>query len=466
MPEPTKAELVTKVHQLQNLVDLSGTMLSRIESFSRLGYQYDGDRDIYEALGYKLVLDASDYYAQYSRQDIAKAVINKPVAATWRGDLTISESTDDEETELEKAWADMERRLSIKSKFARLDRLVALGHYGVLLLGFDDVQNEVDFFREVIPGRELLYVKPLTETSSQIQYWEEDTSSERYGLPKQYQISIIQPGGSSSRLISVHHSRIIHVAGEDLLENEIEGTPRLEAIFNRLKDLEKIVGGSGEMFWRGARPGYQGKVDPEFNMTQETIDGLKDQISEYEHNLRRIMVNQGVDLQALAAQVADPTAHVEVQLQMISAATGIPKRILTGSERGELASTQDRENWFDMIESRRQEFAEPRVVRPFIDRCIEYGALPEATLEGYGVEWTSLYEQSDKDKAEVGKIRSETLKNYSSAPVNQDVIPPEAFFKLFMSLTDEQIELINEQREAAIDEEALDFENQLEEPEI
>jgi hypothetical protein len=457
----TKAELITKVQRLQTLVQLSGTMLSRIESFSRLGYQYGGDRDIYEALGYKTELDSSDYYAQYSRQDIAKAIINKPVSATWRGDLTITESSDDNDTPLEIAWKEMEKNLSIKSKFSRLDKLVALGHYGVLLLGFDDVQSESDFFRAVIPGRELLYVKPLTETSAQVQHWEDDPTSERYGLPNQYQLSIILPGGQNSKLISVHHSRIIHVAGEDLLENEIEGAPRLEVVFNRLKDLEKIVGGSGEMFWRGARPGYQGKVDPEYNMTEDTIDGLKEQISEYEHNLRRILVNQGVDLEALAAQVSDPSAHVEVQLQMISAVTGIPKRILVGSERGELASSQDRDNWFDMIQSRREEFAEPRIVRPFIDRCIEYGALPPATEEGYGVEWQSLYEQSDKDKAEVGKIRSETLKNYSSAPVNQDVIPPEAFFKLFMNLDDDQIELIQEQRDAAITEEEMDFEEEI-----
>ena len=457
----TKAELITKVQQLQTLVQLSGTMLSRIESFSRLGYQYGGDRDIYEALGYKTELDSSDYYAQYSRQDIAKAIINKPVSATWRGDLTITESSDDNDTPLEVAWKEMEKKLSIKSKFSRLDKLVALGHYGVLLLGFDDVQSETDFFRAVIPGRELLYVKPLTETSAEVQHWEDDPTSERYGLPNQYQLSIILPGGQNSKLISVHHSRIIHVAGEDLLENEIEGAPRLEVVFNRLKDLEKIVGGSGEMFWRGARPGYQGKVDPDYNMTEDTLDGLKEQISEYEHNLRRILVNQGVDLEALAAQVSDPSAHVEVQLQMISAVTGIPKRILVGSERGELASSQDRDNWFDMIQSRREEFAEPRIVRPFIDRCIEYGALPPATDEGYGVEWQSLYEQSDKDKAEVGKIRSETLKNYSSAPVNQDVIPPEAFFKLFMNLDDDQIELIQEQRDAAITEEEMDFEEEI-----
>ena len=128
-----------------------------------------------------------------------------------------------------------------------------------------------------------------------------------------------------------------------MLEDEVNGLPRLEAVFNRLLDLEKIVGGSAEMFWRGARPGFQGIVSEGYNMTDEDIDELQKQLDEYEHGLRRFLINRGVSLDALAQQVSDPRNHVDVQLQMISAITGIPRRILTGSERGELASTEDRE---------------------------------------------------------------------------------------------------------------------------
>jgi len=455
MAESTIAELQGK---LQNLEALQGTMISRIEHFSRLGYQFDGDRDLYEALGYKVVLDGSDYYAQYKRQDIANAIINKPISATWRGPVRIIESDDDEETALEKAWVDMEKELQLKSKFSRLDKLVALNCYAVLFLGFNDAQNSTMFQNAVAPGnRELLYVKPIAEQSAQIATWEKDVTNPRYGLPVLYKVSLIQPGGISSTEVLVHHTRILHVAGEDLLDNDLEGSPKLEVVFNRLKDLEKLVGGSAEMFWRGARPGYAGKVDPEFQMTPETKADLKEQISEYEHNLRRILVNQGVDLQALAMQIADPQNHVDVQIQMISAVTGIPKRILTGSERGELASTQDRDNWFDLVQSRREEYAEPRIIRLLVDRCMEYKVLPEP-VDSYTVEWASLYEQSDADKANVGKTRSEALKNYGSSPTNQDIIPPEAFMKLLLNLTDDQVELINEQREQAINDEEADFE--------
>jgi uncharacterized protein len=455
-----------KIKQLQALTFLQGSLISRISHFGKLGYQFDGDRDLYEALGYKTVLDYDDFYAQYVRQDVARAVIDKPISMTWTGNLQLLESSDDKDTQLELDWTELEKRLHIKSVFARLDRLTSLGHYGILLFGLDDVSTKEVFAQPVKGGkRNLVYVKPLSEASATVLSWDTDPSSPRYGMPTLYQVSVTTPDGSATEDMRVHFSRVLHVPGEGVLENELQGSPRLEVVFNRLKDLEKLVGGSAEMFWRGARPGYQGKVDTDYQMTSDTVEDLQDQIDEYEHNLRRILVNQGVDLQALQSQVADPSSHVDVQIQMISAVTGIPKRILTGSERGELASTQDRDNWFGVIQSRREEYAEPLIVRPFTDRCIELGVLPKAMKEGYSVQWSSLFEQSQEDLANLGKTRVETLKSYSSAPTNQDIIPPDAFLRLMLNLDDDEIELIQQQQEEMAKQEEKDMEEAPPEPE-
>ena len=315
-------------------------------------------------------------------------------------------------------------------------------------------------FRNAVQGqnRKLLYVKPFSEYSAQIQQYETRTDNERFGLPTLYRIEMHNPGVSTSTTLYVHYSRIIHIPGE-LLEGEVEGILRLEAVYNRLMDLEKLVGGSAEMFWRGARPGYQGKVDDEYQMTEDDVNKLQDQVDEFEHNLRRMLVNRGVSLEALEQQVSDPKSHVDVQLEMISAITGIPKRILSGSERGELASSEDKNNWLDLIQERRDELAEPGIIRPFIQKCIDGGVLPTPTqFNGeYSIVWDDLWAQSDKDKAEVGKTRAEALKSYSSAPTNQDIIPPDAFYSYFLGLGDDEIEQINEMRDSAIQDEDNDF---------
>lgn len=426
-------------------------LVARANLAWRMGFQYGGDRNVYEALGYPTSIDYADRVARYTRQDIARAVIDKPVEASWNGGVLIQEATD-EDTPLEKAWEQLiqKRELSLLPKLRRFDKLIGLGEYAILLYGFSDVTRREDFEKPVVSGAKLnlLYVRPVGEGNAPIVQWEKNSSSPRFGMPLMYQLTFSNDEGSSYD-IRVHHSRILHVA-DGVTEGTVKGTSRLDPIWNRLMDLEKLVGGSAEMFWRGARPGYRGKLDDEYTMSTDEEENLERQINEYEHNLRRFLISKGIDLEALQSQVVDPTNHVDVQMQMISAQTGIPKRILTGSERGELASTQDQDAWNSLIEARRENFVGPEIVRPFIDTCIQYGILPpiKNTEEGYSLVWQSMFEQSDKDKAEVGRIRATALKEYASQPTAEMIVPPDAFYRYFLGFGEDEIALITEIQEA------------------
>ncbi len=435
-------------------IEIMSAMIQRAMYASQLGQQYGGDRDLYQALGYPLEITYTDYVAKYLRQDIATAIINRPVNATWRGDVVLMEAEDDQDTALEKAWKDLEDTLGLKSRFIRLDKLAGVGTYGVLVLGLDDVKNKEDAAKQVTGRRKLMYVKPLGQDNAKISTWETKVGNKRYGMPLLYDVTITSAEGGITSEVKVHHSRIIHVA-EGLLESEIEGTPRLRAVFNRLMDLEKIVGGDSEMFWRGARPGYYSKTDKDFMITPEMKEDLKEQIDEYEHNLRRFIINEGLDLKELAQQIADPKNHVDIQIQMISAETGIPKRILTGSERGELASSQDRDEWMSYVQSRREEYVEPNIIRPFVDRCIEYGILPKASTDTYSIKWDDLFAISEKERVEIGVKRSEALSKYASSPVGEAIIPPEAWLKWFAGLSSDEVEIILEMQKAFVKEESL-----------
>jgi len=85
----------------QQIQALTSMVVARAQLASNLGMQYGTDRDIYQALGYKLILDWRDYWARYSRQDIAKAIIDRPVKATWQGQLELIESEDAKKTPFE-----------------------------------------------------------------------------------------------------------------------------------------------------------------------------------------------------------------------------------------------------------------------------------------------------------------------------------------------------------------------------
>ena len=442
---------------------LASELVARSNLAGRLGMQFGGDRDLYQALGYKTTLVWKDYWSQYSRQDIAKAIIDRPVKATWQGQLELIESEDANKTEFETQWNVLSKRLKLRSLLARVDRLTGIGRYGVLLLGLDDVRNIDGFASPVKTGkRSIMYIKPFGEESAKIDTYETDPSNPRYGQPKIYSVQVADVASGNTSTIKVHHTRCIHVL-DDHLESEVIGIPRLEAVFNRLMDLEKLVGGDAEMFWRGARPGFQGMVNPDYQMTTATKNDLKDQIDEYEHNLRRILVNEGVDLKALEQQIADPKSHFSVQIACISAVTGIPQRILSGSERGELASTQDSWEWKAYVQARREDHAEPHIIQPLTDRLIEYGVLPKPETGEYHVDWLDLFSISEKERVDIGKARANAIREYTTNPMAQAVIPPEAFFEYCLGFSQMQIDYTKKLVGEGISEEQKSLAEEIEE---
>lgn len=403
---------------------------------ARLGKSFSGDRDIYTALGYNTSPGFEDYMAKYERQDIARAIIDKPVRASWRRPPTITE-LDQKESKFEKQWIGLVENKRIYHHLSRADRLASIGTYAALFLGFDDGKKAEE---EIGSASKLLYLTPYSMENAAIAESEIDQKDERYGLPKIYEINIKVSGADATRSSKVHWSRVIHVA-EDLLEDNVEGIPRLRAVLNRLQDLEIIAGASAEGFFRGAFPGFGLKKQPDATFEKQDKDALTDEMEEYLHGFKRFFRIQGIDIQELKPQIADPSNHISAQIDLISAATGIPKRILLGSERGELASSQDEKNWADRIDERRKEHCEQVILRPLIDRLIKVGVLPKPA-EGYTVKWPDMMTPSEKDTAEVGEILAKALKAYVDAMGAQEIVPPEIFLQK-LGFSKDEVEQIN-----------------------
>jgi len=420
---------------------MATTLAARANLLSTVGIQYGGKRDMYTVLGYPTnsELTFANLYERYRRQDIAQAIINKPVDYSWRGQLKLTDTEDGEDNSaFEKAWEELEKKHHLKNRFVKADKLAGIGRYSIILLGFDGVKTQGDWTMPVLKGRKLQYIKQYGEGSVSINTYETDPSNERYGKPLTYNVlTAPYESDAESKTIVVHHTRVIHIV-EQTLVSDTYGDGRLIPVINRLFDLEKLVGGSGEMFWRGARPGYSANVDKEFTMGAGDEDRMQQQIEEYENDIRRMLAIKGVNIQSLAQQVEDPSQHVDVVIQMISANTNIPKRLLTGSERGELSSAQDSDEWKSYIKSRREDFVEKQILRPFVDKLIEYGALPKPQGGDYNyeIQWEDLFAQSEKEKSDIGKTRSAALKEYSANAIAQTIVPPRQFFKHFLGFSD------------------------------
>lgn len=425
-----------KTNEDRRLYALASELAVRATIAARLGKSYAGARDLYVALGYKTTPRLEDYLAKYYRQDIARAIIDAPVRACWRQPPVITES-DEKQTDFEKAWIELTEKRRIFHYLSRADRLASIGSYSVLLMGFDDGGN---FETEVKSAKGLLYLMPYGQGVATIDKYDEDTKSERFGLPQMYKIQM-STVGTVSLSKRVHHSRVIHVA-EDCLESDVEGIPRLKSVLNRLEDLDKVAGGSAEMFWRGALPGYGFKLDKDATGGVQNEDALTDEIEEYMHGLKRYIRLKGMSVENLEMQVADPSNHAAILIDLIACAIRMPKRILLGSERGELASSQDERAWADRIEERRTEHCEAKILRPFVDRLVETGVLTKHSEEGYSVKWSDLRAPSDKEIAEIGETRSKSIKNYVDSTGADEIVPPEIFYEKILGLDPEEIKRI------------------------
>lgn len=370
-------------------------------------------RDLFASLGYDDALTVAHYRGRYRRGGVAKRIVVAPASATWSGGFDLIEDPDPgEQTVFEAAAVDLFARLGVWGRILRADILAGLGRFGVLYIGAPgDDKTEL---RRVSSGEQIYYLTALTEDRAEVLKEVEDPNNPRYGLPELYRVKTGsgltgQLGkqatvGRATNTREVHWTRIIHVA-DGLLEDDVCGEPRLEPIWNLLDDLDKIAGGGAEAVWLKQKPKFAMKIPAEAQTTDPKAPNFfnaaaaEDEATEFIHNMRPFMRLQGVDLENLDNAVPSIAANADAILKLISATTGIPERILTGSERGELASSQDRSNWADRIAERRRFFGEP-LVRALVDRLIQINALP-TPAEPYIVAWPEIDELNEAEKAEV-----------------------------------------------------------------
>lgn len=399
------------------------------------GQHFGGSRDLYEVMGYPRAITCQDYEETYKRGDIGARIIDAFPDATWReAPIIKAEGDKDGNGAFKKAVDELAEKFKLWYAFSRLDRLMGMGHYGVLHIGVDGG----DPVAEPIQGKSfnILYLAPHGESTAEVTRWDDNVQSPRYGKPLLYNLTtgVARTGqGGGERRITVHQSRCIHVA-ERALDDEAIGIPRLERIFNRLMDVDKTLGGSAEVYWQNAAMIRAWIADPEVEWDPEEQDAMKAELEALMHGLRRDVRVRGVQPENLAGNAQDPSGVFEKLIDIIAGSEGIPKRILIGSERGELSSEQDEVNWANRIKERRTQFAAPHVIRPFIDWCILYGVLKAPEGGKYTVEWMDNDGLGEQAKATVAQSKAAALQSYVSTPGAEFVVPQEEFRSKFLGL--------------------------------
>lgn len=406
----------------------------------------DPRRDINDECGFPLTeqITIQDLKYYWERESIANRVVNILPRESWRVTPRVYETEDkDTNTEFEKALDELPSELSghswlgsqednegnpLWATLARLDELCGIGTFGLLLIGIDDgkelsepiegIDKNGDRVGKSGKRYKLTYLRVFDESAITITSYEDDKNCRRYKQPLTYEIDLgasvtskQQTQHSKEGSVSVHWTRVIHVA-DNVVSSNLFGVPRMIPVINNLMNLRKLYGGDAEIWWKNASRSMILETHPQLGgKVKYNSATMKAELEKFNSGLQRDLITTGFNAKTLAPSAVDPSSHIDIQIDAICVQLETPKRIFLGSERGELASTQDADAWENRLKGRRNRHVTPRVTGPVINRFILIGVLPQPG-EVFYIAWDPLEFMTPLEKAQIFSARMDGITKY------------------------------------------------------
>lgn len=359
-----------------------------------IGTQFKNNRDIYRNFGWERVVTSSHLYAIYKTHGIARAVNDTPVDTTWRYFPEIDGSE-----AFKSKFSELNRRLNVLGTLKKADRLAGIGTYSIIVLNIagQDFKSQLKPFKLSKLKNLDVYADHEIGLESEI-----DKSGKReYGI-KYYRIGEV----------SIHPSRVIHIA--ENADNGIFGQSRLFPVYNQLMDMWKITGSTAELYYITASLLLTAKAIEGFKVRRADATEMQESLLDVVNKMKGFIISSGFDIDNIAPPITSPKDSFDVHEKFISSTSRIPRRILFGSEMGQLASTQDQTSYYEHIESRQRNYINTEVIGKFIDRIMVYSDLP---ISDFTIKWQKLSALSDKEIAESIKEYSYSLKYMSESAI-------------------------------------------------
>jgi hypothetical protein len=373
------------------------------------GSNFTGDtlHQIALDFGYPETLTFTHFWNMYRRFGIAKNVIELPPDTTWMTAPTIKGS-EQFNSDLDK----LNEQISLWVRLKGLDTRQRVGRYAGMFMRVRDNKEPSQPLEKGQNGvASLVQMVPLYEGQLKVLETQSDAKKDDFGLPTMYQFNSGDAGNRNEKAqasFSIHPSRII-IAAEGADNGGIYGVPALEAIYNSLMDLRKIIGAGGEGFYKNAAQSivFELQDAASASANAELLGKFNDQFDEFSQDRsRRGLWTPGLTAKTLESMLANPKEFFMNALNDVAAGSSpmIPATILIGQQTGRLASNEDSRAFLSGINSRRENFATP-MTRSVIDWMIEFGILPASE---YTVEWDDLLALSDQEKLDNAAKMAET----------------------------------------------------------
>lgn len=358
---------------------------------------------LYCDFGYPQDLTFDKLYWMYTRNGVAKALVDLPIKYGWLEDPTV-ESVD---------LGDLPSRVSLWQMLKTWDNYQRVGRYAGLFMRVADGQPLDSPMTPRSGPQDLVSMLPLYEGQLKITEWEQDPTSPRFGKPTMYQYQQTMTGTKNSDERTLNFTAVIHwsrvlIAGEGTVPDSIYGVSALEASFNSLMDVRKVIGSGAEGYYRNAAPMTLFRVPD--SVSTSNLSSIVRNFTEIINDFFRAPFRRSLitpfESETVHPALSDPNNFFMIAVQDAAAPQSIPTALVLGKQSGKLAATEDTRAFLGVVQSRKEDWQTHGIVTPFLDWCSEWGIL-EVPKE-VEVTWSDSLAMGTQEQADVADKMADT----------------------------------------------------------
>ncbi|MCY4028130.1 MAG: hypothetical protein OXH75_17680 [Acidobacteria bacterium] len=312
-------------------------------------------KKLHKELKYPDRISPGDLRRVYDRNGLAAALVNARVEASW-GDadaITVDGEEDD-------------RLTTIATENNLFDAMLRA-----------DLRSEITTWGLFIPGET---GEPAVWGADEVEI--DDTDDD--GLPSRYRV------GKDERRVSAEEC--VHVVDPRFSASVVAGNPRLLGAYNRLLDLERVLGGGSYATFQRAFPRLLFAL-PDGDFTDAEKKKLKEQIEEFGEAVRKALtLDGGATMQSVDVAVPQLSGTARELLVNVVAGFNVPLTEVTGEALVAHSASINLTSWHARMNRRRTRVLLPRVLRPCLFKLLEVrnllDGMSESDMVRVDADWT------------------------------------------------------------------------------
>lgn len=403
-----------------NIIALARDSLTSL--VSRMGTERDKAATVFYT---QPVMTVEQLIAAYRGSWLPRKIVDIPALDScrkWR-----DWQADSDEIEVIEAE---EKRLNVKGKVLEASKKARLFGGAALYIGTADSDPSQPLEPEKIGKGGLKYLTVLTSVRLSGGEIDRNPASEWYGKPKEYTLS-----ANDGQTLTIHPSRLVIFEGAmppdiELIGNVNQGWGEsvLTATLDAIKNADSTAGNIASLV-------FEAKIDiiriPDFMAGLADVNYRNKIVERYTlANMSKgingtLMLDKEEEYETKSASLAGLTDILMAFMQIVSGAADIPVTRLLGQSPAGMNSTgtSDMKNYHDRIQSIQELEMTPAMSR--LDECLIRSATGNRDEDTY-YEWAPLEQMSEKERADIFKIKVEAARQIVGTTAGQELITREA----------------------------------------